>query len=89
MIAKPGKMRWDYREKRKDAVVVKKSFISNGQTLYDVEHDNKQVIKKNLSQDLMPVAVSFLYGKGDLDGRVQRRARHERQVGAARRSSSS
>ena len=65
-LAKPGKMRWDYREKKKDAVVVKKSFISNGQTLYVVEHDNKQVVKKDLKQDLMPVAVSFLYGKGNL-----------------------
>jgi outer membrane lipoprotein carrier protein len=65
-IEKPGKMRWDYLEKRKTDTVVKKSFISNGQTLYVVEHDNKQVVKKNLSQDLMPVAVSFLYGKGDL-----------------------
>ena len=66
-LLKPGKMRWDYLEKMKNNTVqVKKSFISNGTTLYDVEHDNKQVIKKNLSQDLMPVAVSFLYGKGDL-----------------------
>lgn len=65
-LSKPGKMRWDYREKRKDVTVVKKSFISNGTTLYDVEHDNKQVLKKNLAQDLMPVAVTFLYGKGDL-----------------------
>ncbi len=65
-IAKPGKMRWDYLEKRKADVIVKKSFISNGTLLYVVEHDNKQVMKKNLAQDLMPVAVSFLYGKGDL-----------------------
>ena len=65
-IQKPGKMRWDYLEKKKDKVVVKKSFISNGSYLYMVEHDNKQVVKKNLAQDLMPVAVSFLYGKGDL-----------------------
>jgi outer membrane lipoprotein carrier protein len=65
-IAKPGKMRWDYLEQRKGDVVVKKSFISNGTLLYVVEHDNKQVMKKNLAQDLMPVAVSFLYGKGDL-----------------------
>ena len=42
------------------------SFISNGSYLYMVEHDNKQVVKKNLANDLMPVAVSFLYGKGDL-----------------------
>jgi len=65
-IMKPGKMRWDYLEQRKSDVIVKKSFISNGTLLYVVEHDNKQVMKKNLQQDLMPVAVSFLYGKGDL-----------------------
>ena len=65
-LMKPGKMRWDYLEKRKGGVEVKKSFISNGTYLYVVEHDNKQVVKKNLQQDLMPVAVSFLYGKGDL-----------------------
>lgn len=73
LIMKPGKMRWDYYEKKKDPadpgkeiVEVRKSFISNGSYLYVVEHDNKQVVKKNLQQDLMPVAVSFLYGKGDL-----------------------
>lgn len=65
-IQKPGKMRWDYLEKKKANIFVKKSFISNGSYLYMVEHDNKQVMKKNLAQDLMPVAVSFLYGKGDL-----------------------
>jgi outer membrane lipoprotein carrier protein len=65
-LMKPGKMRWDYVEKKKGKVQVKKSFISNGQYLYVVEHDNKQVVKKNLQNDLMPVAVSFLYGKGDL-----------------------
>jgi outer membrane lipoprotein carrier protein len=65
-IMKPGKMRWDYVEKKKTGVEVKKSFISNGAYLYVVEHDNKQVVKKNLERDLMPVAVSFLYGKGDL-----------------------
>jgi outer membrane lipoprotein carrier protein len=65
-IMKPGKMRWDYLEKKKAKVEVKKSFISNGANLYVVEHENMQVVKKNLQQDLMPVAVSFLYGKGDL-----------------------
>lgn len=65
-IMKPGKMRWDYLEKKKTKVEVKKSFISNGTNLYVVEHDNMQVVKKNLQNDLMPVAVSFLYGKGDL-----------------------
>lgn len=65
-IQKPGKMRWDYYATGGTKTTVKKSFISNGTYLYVVEHDNKQVIKKDLSKDLMPVAVSFLYGKGDL-----------------------
>jgi outer membrane lipoprotein carrier protein len=65
-LMKPGKMRWDYLESKKGATKVKKSFISNGSYLYVVEHDNKQVVKKNLQNDLMPVAVTFLYGKGDL-----------------------
>jgi outer membrane lipoprotein carrier protein len=66
-LAKPGKMRWDYYEVKKGAQTqTKKSFISNGTTLYVVEHDNKQVVKKDLKQDLLPVAVTFLYGTGDL-----------------------
>ena len=66
-IRKPGKMRWDYYAKKKgNKTSTKKSFISNGKYLYVVEHDNKQVMKKSLENDLMPVAVSFLYGKGDL-----------------------
>jgi outer membrane lipoprotein carrier protein len=65
-IMKPGKMRWEYAEKKKGVTKVEKSFISNGQTLHVVDHGNMQVLTKNLQQDLMPVAVSFLYGKGDL-----------------------
>lgn len=66
LIMKPGKMRWDYKEKKGNQVKTKKSFISNGADLYVVEHDNMQVVTKNLQQDLMPVAVTFLYGKGNL-----------------------
>lgn len=65
-IKKPGKMRWDYNEKKNNQVKTKKNFISDGTTLYVVEHDNQQVMQRNLQQDLMPVAVTFLYGKGDL-----------------------
>jgi outer membrane lipoprotein-sorting protein len=67
LLVKPGKMRWDYYEKQaNNSVATKKSFISNGTTLYVIEHDNKQVLKKDLKQDLLPVAVTFLYGKGNL-----------------------
>ncbi|MGE0870389.1 MAG: outer membrane lipoprotein carrier protein LolA [Kofleriaceae bacterium] len=65
-IQKPGKMRWDYVQNKNGKITYKKSFISNGSYLYVIEHDNMQVVQKNLQQDLMPVAVTFLYGKGDL-----------------------
>jgi len=70
-IKKPGMMRWDYYSKKKTTgkkkkTTVIKSFISNGSYLYVVEHENKQVIEKNLENNLLPVAVTFLYGKGDL-----------------------
>jgi outer membrane lipoprotein-sorting protein len=66
-IAKPGKMRWDYYSKPHGGKIeVKTSFISNGTFLYVVQYDQKQVLRKNLDKDLLPVAISFLYGKGDL-----------------------
>ncbi|HVV88246.1 MAG TPA: outer membrane lipoprotein carrier protein LolA [Kofleriaceae bacterium] len=67
-IAKPGKMRWDYLAKKtkKTKTTVAKSFISNGNYLYVVDNENKQVIKKDLEKNLLPTAVTFLYGKGDL-----------------------
>jgi outer membrane lipoprotein carrier protein len=64
-IKKPGKMRWDYKGKGKKSKT-KKSFISDGTNLWAVEHDNKQVIKKDLEENMLPVAITFLYGKGDL-----------------------
>lgn len=61
-IKKPGKMRWDYYKGKG----VEKSFISDGKMLWAVDHDNKQVFKRDLQKNLLPVAVSFLYGEGDL-----------------------
>jgi len=66
-IKKPGKMRWDYFGKKIDGKVkVTKKFISDGKQLWVVDHGNKQVIEKKLDQNLLPAAVTFLYGKGDL-----------------------
>jgi len=68
-ILKPGKMRWDYKNKShrtaKDPKV-SKSFISDGKYLWAVMHKNKQFYKEELNGSALPVAVSFLMGKGDL-----------------------
>ena len=63
-----GKMRWDYYKRaRKGArATVNKSFLSDGNTLWAVEHDNKQYFKRSLKDAVLPVAVTFLTGQGDL-----------------------
>jgi outer membrane lipoprotein-sorting protein len=62
-IKKKGKMRWDYFASRGK---VKKSFLSDGQKLWGVEYDNKQYYSADLKGNMLPVAVTFLSGEGDL-----------------------
>lgn len=64
-IKKPGKMRWDYYSKRNRSKVVK-SFLSDGSTIWAVFHTDLQYYKKSVKDDLLPVAITFLSGKGDL-----------------------
>src|SRR5690606_24548164 len=59
-IEKPGKMRWDYAKPEK------KYIISDGTTLWIYEETFKQAYKADLKNQLLPVAITFLYGKGDL-----------------------
>ncbi len=59
-IKKPGKMRWDYTKPDK------KYFISDGTTLWVYEEANKQAFKQDLKDQVLPVAITFLYGQGDL-----------------------
>jgi outer membrane lipoprotein carrier protein len=64
-IKKPGKMRWDYYSKARKTQV-DRSFMSDGKVLWAVFIDGKTYYKKNLADDLLPVAITFLSGKGDL-----------------------
>jgi outer membrane lipoprotein carrier protein len=59
-IAKPGRMRWDYDKPET------KYFISDGTVLWVYEPESKQAIEQQLKDQILPVAVTFLYGKGDL-----------------------
>jgi len=67
-IKKPGKMRWDYYAKKRKGkkAPVEKTFVSDGAMLWAVEHDQKQYARQDLKKNLLPVAITFLYGKGDL-----------------------
>jgi outer membrane lipoprotein carrier protein len=59
-IEKPGKMRWDYEKPEK------KYFISDGTTLWVYEEANKQAFQLSLKDQILPVAITFLYGQGNL-----------------------
>jgi outer membrane lipoprotein carrier protein len=59
-VQKPGKMRWDYAKPEK------KYFISDGTTLWVYEEAAHQAIQQSLKDQILPVAVTFLYGQGDL-----------------------
>lgn len=59
-VAKPGKMRWDYEKPEK------KYFISDGTTLWIYEEAAHQAAQLSMKDQILPVAVTFLYGQGDL-----------------------
>lgn len=63
-LARPRQMRWDYAS-AKDPTRVAKSFVSDGKTLWIVEHDNLQVIVRSVAGETLPASAAFLIG-GDL-----------------------
>jgi outer membrane lipoprotein carrier protein len=64
-LRKPGKMRWDYFSKRNKNEVVR-SQMSDGKTIWAVDKTGKWYYRQDLGQSALPVAVTFLTGKGDL-----------------------
>lgn len=66
-LARPGKMRWQYEGKpRKGKVPVAKDFLSDGKTLYLLDHENRQVVHQRIADSALPAAVAFLQGQGSL-----------------------
>jgi outer membrane lipoprotein-sorting protein len=63
-LKKPGKMRWDYVSKRNKSIT--RSQMSDGNTIWAVLVQNKQYFEQSLAQSALPVAVTFLTGKGNL-----------------------
>ncbi len=64
-LKKPGRMRWDYVNKR-DKKSISKSQMSDGNTIWVVLVQDKQYFQQTLKDSTLPVAVTFLTGKGDL-----------------------
>lgn len=65
LVKKPGKMRWDYFSKR-DKSKVTRSQMSDGKMIWAVDVNGKWYYKQDLAKSTLPVAVTFLTGKGDL-----------------------
>jgi outer membrane lipoprotein carrier protein len=64
-LKKPGKMRWDYFSKR-DKSQVTRSQMSDGKTIWAVDKNGKWYYRQDLAKSALPVAVTFLTGKGEL-----------------------
>lgn len=58
---KPGRMRWDYDKP------VPKLFVSDGQMLWVYEPQESQVFRRSLRSSQLPVALTFMSGKGRLE----------------------
>ncbi len=63
-LKKPGRMRWDYVSKRDKRIT--RSQMSDGNTIWVVLVQDKQYFQQSLTNSALPVAVTFLTGKGDL-----------------------
>ena len=57
---KAGKMRWEYSKP------TKKFFIADGTDLWVYEPEEKQAYKQTMEDSQLPVAITFLFGKGKL-----------------------
>lgn len=61
-LARPRKLRLDYAKSVGTGTKPKRSFRTDGTHLWDVDHDNLEITKKDLSTDVTPVAVGVLTG---------------------------
>jgi outer membrane lipoprotein carrier protein len=64
-LKKPGKMRWDYVSKRNKNDITR-SQMSDGNNIWVVLVKDKQYFQQSLKNSTLPVAVTFLTGKGNL-----------------------
>jgi len=66
-------MRWDYAEP------TPKVFVADGETLWVYEPNENQVFKRQLNRAQLPVALSFMSGKGELKEAFRPRIRSEQK----------
>jgi outer membrane lipoprotein carrier protein len=60
LLKKPGRMRWNYTQPET------KMYLSDGNTLWLYEPEDKQAFKQDLKASQLPAALAFLTGQGKL-----------------------
>ncbi|HVV86234.1 MAG TPA: outer membrane lipoprotein carrier protein LolA [Kofleriaceae bacterium] len=66
-LKKPGRMRWIYQGKpQAGKPTTSREFISDGKLLYLIDHDNQELVEKELATSVLPTVITFLDGQGDL-----------------------
>jgi outer membrane lipoprotein carrier protein len=60
LLKKPGRMRWNYEKPDP------KMYLSDGNSLWLYEPEDKQAFKQDLKASQLPAALAFLTGKGKL-----------------------
>jgi len=65
-VAKPSNLRWDYTQKTSAGVKPDKSFVLGGSTMWMVDFKNKKIVQGTVQGTVLPAAISFLTGGGNL-----------------------
>ena len=80
-LKKPGKFRFDYVCKRNTSQVCK-AQMSDGATIWVIDYSGKWYFTQPLNQSALPVAVTFLTGKGNLTSEFNPRLDSSGKYGA-------
>jgi outer membrane lipoprotein carrier protein len=65
LLKKPGRMRWNYEKPEP------KMYLSDGNTLWLYEPEDKQAFKQDLKSSQLPSALAFLAGQGKLNAEFE------------------
>lgn len=81
---KPGKMRWDYYDRKDGKTTVNKVLVSDGKEFNIYEAAYAQYYRQCLGDSQLPSAISFLMGTGDLATEFDTKLLKAKQEGTMR-----
>jgi len=82
-VEKPSNVRFDYSLKTSAGVKPDKTFVLNASTMWLVDHKNKKIIQTPVQGTVLPAAMSFLTGGGNLASQFKVAVNTSGKYGAA------